>query len=155
MYIYLLSIHSVVRWLVLAALLYSVYRAWRGYRGGLTFSAADNSLRHWTATLAHIQLLIGFTLYFSSPLVQYFLSDTKNAVKQPELLFFGILHIGLMFVSVLVLTIGSALAKRRESDRDKYRTMLFWFSAALFVIFMAIPWPFSPLASRPWLRTFE
>jgi len=155
MYIYLLSIHSVFRWLVLAGLVYSVYRAWRGYQGGLAFSAADNSLRHWTATLAHIQLLLGFVLYFNSPLVQYFLSDTRNAVKQPELLFFGILHIGLMFISVVVLTIGSALAKRRESDRDKYRTMLFWFSAALLLIFIAVPWPFSPLASRPWLRTFE
>lgn len=154
MYPQLLFFHSVFRWLVLAALVYSVYRAARGYRAKLAFTKTDNSLRHWTATLAHIQLMLGLVLYFTSPVTGYFLKHTKDALDNPDTTFFGIIHITLMVVSVLILTIGSALAKRQENDTDKFRTWLIWFSVALLVIFIAIPWPFSPLANRPYWPTW-
>jgi cbb3-type cytochrome oxidase subunit 3 len=30
--------------------------------------------------------------------------------------------------------------------------MLVWFTIALIIIFIAIPWPFSPFANRPYFR---
>ncbi|MVM38266.1 hypothetical protein GO730_12915 [Spirosoma sp. HMF3257] len=152
MYSFLLVAHSLFRWLVLLSLIYAIGRAYQGYTSGRVFTKTDNSVRHWTATIAHLQLVIGFTLYFSSPLIKYFWANVKGEINHIDTSFFGLIHILLMLIAIVILTIGSALAKRRLTDVEKFRTMLIWFSIALFIIFIAIPWPFSPLANRPYFR---
>lgn len=154
MYSILLALHSLARWAVLIFMVYSIYRAGIGFVKNKIFSSVDNGLRHWTATVAHIQLMIGIVLYTKSPVVKYFWTDTMAALKNPDLTFYAIIHLAGMLTAIVVLTIGSALAKRRSSDREKFRTMLVWFSIALLIILLAIPWPFSPLSSRPYIRTF-
>lgn len=150
MYVLLLTLHSLLRWAVLAGLLLGLGRGYRGWLRARPFTAFDNGLRHWAATLAHLQLMLGYGLYFSSPLVAAF--RQSGAAAGPDARFFGLLHVLLMTTAVVVLTIGSALAKRRPTDAAKFRTMALWFTAALLLILVAIPWPFSPLASRPLLR---
>lgn len=154
MYSSLLFLHSVFRWFVLGSLLYAIIRAYRGYTTNRAFTKTDNSVRHWTATIAHIQLIFGFTLYFQSPIIKYFFAHFNQEIRRIDLAFFGIMHILFMLAAIVVITIGSALAKRRLTDREKFRTMLAWFSIALVLIFLAVPWPFSPLANRPYLRPF-
>lgn len=155
MYSTLLVLHASIRWVVLFFLLYAVYRAFVGYHKSRTFSKTDHVFRHWTATVAHIQLMIGVTLYTQSPIVNYFWTDTQAALKNREVLFYSLVHIALMLTAIVVLTIGSALAKRKTTDKGKFKTMLIWFSIALLIIFIAIPWPFSPLSSRPYFSTFQ
>ncbi|HTG57451.1 MAG TPA: hypothetical protein VL943_14335 [Niabella sp.] len=152
MYSALLFLHSIVRWLVLISLFYSIYRAWRGYTLKLSFSKTDNAIRHWTATLAHIQLMIGMVLYFKSPLIQYFWSPTGKAAASKALTFFSLIHPALMLVSIILITIGSAKAKRQLQDQAAFKTIFVWYLVALILIFIAIPWPFSPLAGRPYFR---
>lgn len=152
MYQSLTIIHSIVRWFVLASLVYSIYRGYTGYTSNAVFSKRDNAVRHWTATIAHIQLVIGILLYTQSPVIHYFWKHTREAASNTEVLFFGLIHMSLMLAAIVVITIGSSLAKRKESDNKKFKTMMWWFAIALFIIFIAIPWPFSPLASRPYLR---
>jgi len=154
MYSSVLFFHSLFRWLVLGSLLYALFRAYRGYTSGRAFSKADNAIRHWTATLAHIQLLIGFTLYFTSPVIKAFFAHFSEAVRQMDRAFFGLVHIGFMLAAIVLITIGSALAKRKPTDREKFRTMGIWFALGLLLIVVAIPWPFSPLANRPLLRPY-
>lgn len=152
MYQTLTFYHSIVRWLVLASLVYAIYRAYRGYTSKSIFTKTDNSIRHWTATISHIQLVIGITLYSQSPIIKYFWNNFKEAAKNLDLLFFGLLHIVLMITAIVFITIGSALSKRKPTDNEKFKTMLLWFSISLVIIFLAIPWPFSPLANRPYFR---
>ena len=154
MYQHLLTFHSLFRWLVLASLLVAIYRALRGYVLKKHFSKHDNAIRHWTATIAHTQLLIGIWLYIKSPVTQYFWENFNETLKSGDSAFFGLYHLSLMLISVVLITIGSALAKRQPTDKEKFKTMLIWFSITLFLIFMAIPWPFSPFAHRPYFRTF-
>lgn len=154
MYPYLLFFHSVVRWLVLGSLVYALLRGIKGWAGKTAFTAADNSIRHVTATVAHIQLAIGYVLYFNSPFIAYFRSHYHEAVQHFEFLFFGLIHIILMTLAVVCITIGSSVAKRKDTPAAKFQTMTLWFALALLIIFIAIPWPFSPLAQRPYLRTF-
>ena len=154
MYPTLLVLHSLFRWLVLAGLLYSIYRAYRGLKNNAAFTKADDRWRHWTATIAHIQLVIGFTLYLKSPVVKFFFSSLREASGHLETLFFGAIHILMMLAAITIITIGSAMAKRRQNDPEKFKTMLYWFGLGLLIIFLAIPWPFSPLASRPYFKYF-
>jgi hypothetical protein len=152
MYPILIYCHSAIRWLLLAALGTAIYRAYRGYTSGYVFSKGDNALRHWAATIAHIQLVLGILLYTQSPVVKYFMQHRGEAGEVREATYFGIVHIALMLVAIVVITIGSALAKRQGTDKEQYRTMLLWYAIALLIIFIAIPWPFSPLAQRPYFR---
>ncbi|MBK1896559.1 hypothetical protein [Chryseobacterium paridis] len=152
MYQTLTFLHSTFRWLVLLSLIYAIFRAYKGYTSNTLFSKTDDSVRHWTATIAHIQLVLGITLYSQSPIVSYFWKNFNTAKESFDLLFFGLIHIFLMLVSIIIITIGSALAKRKETDKEKFKTMLIWFCLGLLIIFIAIPWPFSPLANRPYFR---
>lgn len=150
----LLFFHSMVRWAVLGTLLYSIYRSYTGYTQKLIFTKGDDSLRHWTATTAHIQLMLGIVLYTQSPNTKFSLHaiGTNGQLTQP--FFFGVLHLLLMVSAIVIITIGSAMAKRKTTNGEKFKTMLIWFGVALLVILIAIPWPFSPLAQRPYLRSF-
>lgn len=154
MYSTLLTLHSLVRWLVLTSLLFAIYRAYHGWFTKKAYSPFDNSVRHWTATIAHIQLMIGLVLYFISPIVNYFLHNYAEAVHQREIRFFGMEHSLMMLIAIIVITIGSAKAKRKPTDREKFKTMALWFTVGLLIILTSIPWAFSPLASRPNFRAF-
>ncbi|AZA60050.1 hypothetical protein [Chryseobacterium indoltheticum] len=144
--------HSTMRWLVLASLVYSIYRAYKGYFSNAPFSKTDNYVRHWTATIAHIQLIFGIVIYTQSPIIKYFWNNFDEAITNLDLAFFGLLHIILMLTAIVMITVGSALSKRRTTDREKFKTILFWFSVSLIIILIAIPWPFSPFANRPYFR---
>ncbi|MEM9327605.1 MAG: hypothetical protein AAGA85_18200 [Bacteroidota bacterium] len=114
----------------------------------------DDKVRHWTATIAHIQLTLGILVYVKSPLIQYYFSDFQSAITEWNLTFFGLVHAILMVSAIVLITIGSAKAKRKKTARDKFRTILLTYSMALFIILVAIPWPFSPFANRPYMRGF-
>lgn len=141
-------LHSLFRWLVLASLLVAIGRALAGLRTGKTFSQTDNFIRHSTATIAHLQLVLGIYIYTQSPVVKFFFTGSTG---YNDSVFFALIHISLMLAAIIMITIGSATAKRTETDKDKFSTMLFWFLLAFIIIIIAIPWPFSPLAKRPYL----
>lgn len=150
----LLQIHSLVRWAVLFSLLYAIIMAGYGWLTKARFTKAHNVVRHSTATISHIQLLLGILLYTQSPITTQFLEYYQFKEGWNEVIFFGCIHISLMIISIIIITLGSSLAKRKEDSKSKFRIIFIYFLIALLIILMAIPWPFSPLADRPLIRTF-
>ncbi len=150
----MLVLHSFTRWLVLFSLLFALFCSYRGWIQHKTFTVFDNRTRHVTATIAHIQLLLGLWLYAISPLISYFLHNYKNAVKERSIRFFGMEHSIMMVVAIVIITIGSTSAKKKKNDEQKFKTMALWFTVALLIILITVPWKFSPMASRPYFRTF-
>lgn len=154
MYPYVLFFHSVWRWFVLVALMAAIFRGYKGWLKSEPFTKADDTLRHMTATVVHIQLILGLLLYGISPLIRFFWANYHEAVHERDIRFFGMEHSLMMLVSVVLVTIGSMKAKRKATDQGKFKTMAIWYGVALLVILVNIPWPFSPLVSRPWFRMF-
>ena len=154
MYNILLTTHSLFRWLVLVSLLYAIYRNYKGWFYKRPFTKFDNSVRHVTATMAHIQLTLGFGLYLISPVINYFLNNYNSAVKIRDIRFFGMEHSLMMIVAVVIITIGSAKAQRKSTEQEKFKTIAIWFSIGLFIILTSIPWGFFVLPSRPFFRSF-
>lgn len=154
MYATLILLHSVFRWLVLISLFYTIFRAWRGYSKHRPFTKNDHAIRKWTVSFVHLQFVIGFTLYLTSPVIKSFYANFEESIRHMDMAFFGIAHILCMFVAVALISVGSGMTKRKPADREKFKAMLLWFSIALLIIFIAIPWPFSPFANRPYLRTW-
>lgn len=152
MYSVLLTIHSLVRWLVLISLLIAIYRAYKGWRGNEQFTKFDNAIRIATVTTSHVQLVLGISLYCISPIVRYFLSYFKTAVHEWQVRFFGMEHITMMVIAIVLITVGSVKVKRQTTGQQKFKTMAIWFTIALVLIFSSVPWQFSPLTSRPYFR---
>jgi len=154
MYAFILALHSLIRWFVLASLLFALYRAYAGWLGNKVYSKFDDRVRVITATIAHIQLTVGLWLYFISPIANYFISHFKEAVHERQIRFFGMEHVTMMLIGITLITIASAKAKRKTTDQEKFKTMAIWLTIALLVILSSIPWSFSQLISRPLFRAF-
>jgi hypothetical protein len=154
MYALLLPLHSIFRWLVLGGLLAAIASGVQGWASGRPYRAWDDRIRHVTATLVHLQFTVGFLLYFKSPMMVYFRTYYAAAKSDPALVFFGIAHIGLMTAAVVLVSIGSSLAKRTTEDRARFRTVAIFYLIGLVIMLAAIPWSFSPFAPRPLIRSF-
>ncbi len=154
MYPTLLALHSLTRWLVLGSLIFAIFWSYRGWLMNKPYLKFDNSVRHITATIAHVQLILGICLYFISPIVTYFLHNFSTAVHERTIRFFGMEHIFMMLIGITVITIGSVKAKRKATDKENFKTMAIWFTVGLLIILSSVPWSFSPLISRPNFRGF-
>ena len=143
MYSTFLTLHSIFRWLVLISLLYAIITSIQGFLTKRHFSKKDATIRVVTGAISHTQLLIGFTLYFVlSPVTRHFMSSGSDGNHQ--IWFFGIYHIAMMFIAITVMTVGSSVSKRAKTDRAKFKNIMIYFSVALVLILLAIPW-FRPL----------
>jgi hypothetical protein len=60
----------------------------------------------------------------------------------------------MMLTAIVLITLGSAKAKRKATGLEKFRTTAIWLSIGLLLILLSIPWSFSPLIHRPLLRWF-
>ncbi len=154
MYPFLLALHSLIRWLVVIAIVVSLFTTWRGWLQSQTFTTRNRLIRTVTTAVSHIQGMIGIALYFISPVVQYFLHNFGNAVKLREIRFFGLEHSSMMLTGIILLTIGAYKSKRRPTDKEQFKTLAIWYTIAFVIMFFSIPWAFSPLTSRPYLRPF-
>lgn len=154
MFAYLLPLHSAVRWLVLIILIAAIVRSYYAYKKAIPYRKADKRLRELTTAILNIQLLIGLWLYSISPMVRYFLQNFQKGVKLREIRFFGMEHSLMMLIAVILVSIGSAKARKQRTDAHKFRTQWLWYGIALLVILSSIPWSFSPLTSRPLIRWF-
>lgn len=153
MYSSLLVLHSILRWLILIAIIYVIITSFSGMSSGRKYSVIDKKARTYTTIFVHLQLLIGLILTFVSPLVQQFFQDVGGSMSNSELRFFGMEHTLVMLIAVVLITVGSAKAKRKTEDKTKFKTLAIWFSIALLLILFSIPWsliPFNP--DRPFFR---
>ena len=152
MYSVLLTLHPIVRWLIVLAALASVGRALGGLRGGQAWTALDKRLGIIFTSAMDTQLLIGLLLYFFySPVTTNALRDLGGAMSQSGSRFFAVDHLFAMLIAVVLAHIGWARAKKASSDSAKFRQIAIFFGLAIVLVLLSIPWPFSSVA-RPWLR---
>lgn len=149
---HLIVFHSILRYLVLLSILLVIYLAWKGFTFKKSYTRLHRIATASASGISHLQLLVGFVLYFFSPTAQSFW-QTKS-MRWSDGLFFALVHFGLMSSAIVILTVGVALAKREAEEHRRFRILFNYFVLALLIILIAIPWPFSPLAQRPWFREF-
>jgi hypothetical protein len=152
MYSVALTLHSFTRWLVLISLIIAVIVAFIGWKRKRPFTKRDNIIRILTLSSAHIQFSLGVILYFTSPITGYFVRHFSEAVHNRGMRFFGMEHVTMMVIAVAMITHGSTVAKKRPADHEKFKAMAIWYTIALIIIFLSIPWPFSPFTARPYIR---
>lgn len=141
---WLLPLHSIIRWAVLLLAVWAIVEAWRGRSG----SYAGKAGLFFTIAL-DVQLLLGVTLFFLSPIVSTALSDMRVAMKAAPLRFWAVEHTSMMVLALVVAHGARILAKRATDAAAKAKRCLIGFSVALVLILLAIPWPFRMAIARP------
>jgi len=63
-------------------------------------------------------------------------------MKDSNLRFFAIEHLVGMLFSIVLIHIGYSYARRKLSDSVKHKRTLLFYSLALLIILIFIPWPF-------------
>ncbi|MFW6371529.1 MAG: cytochrome B [Bacteroidota bacterium] len=133
----LVHLHSGLRWIFLLVLLVSIIIALVGWQRRNKFTVAKNRVFLSTLTIAHLQLVIGFILYFVSPKVIF----ATNSFSDNMLRFFLIEHILLMITGITLITIGYVKTKKITIEFKKFRNIFWYFFLALIITLIAIPWP--------------
>ena len=135
-YPFLLHIHSGLRWLVLLFLLVAIFKA----LGGKFYKSysAGTGINRLAMIMAHLQLIVGFVMYFISPKVIF----AGSAMKDSILRFFLVEHVLLMIIAIVLITIGFLRFKRTTSYDKKINSILIYYTIGLLLILAAIPWPF-------------
>ena len=152
MYPTLLTIHSLLRWIVLVAALVAVARAVSGWSGGKPWTPTDERVGKQFSAVLGIQFLVGLVLYgFVSPITTAAFQDFGAAMRDSIFRFWAVEHLTGMVVAIALAGIGSARARRQTSGPARHRTTAIFFGLSLLVMLASIPWPFTA-AARPYFR---
>ena len=137
MYSFLVHLHSGLRWLVLFALILAVVLAFVHWRQGKPYAGWLKKSALYAFIFSHLQLVIGLILYFISPKVIFDSAAMKDSVTR----FFLVEHISMMILSIVLITVGYSIAKRKPTDLAKAKTTFWFYLIALVLILLSIPWP--------------
>lgn len=129
--------HSGLRWIFLLILIFAIVNAFRKWKAGEKFSGKDKLLGILTIAFTHSQAILGFILYFGQERYKGF-SEMSDRILR----FYAVEHLFGMLLAVILITIGYSKAKKSEKDGAKFRKTFLWFSIALIIILISIPWPF-------------
>jgi hypothetical protein len=139
MYNGLLHLHSTLRWVVLIALLLSIYKL---------FTQKDALKTSKTLLLsAHASLLVGLYQYIAGPLGIKMIQSSgmgatmKNAVSR----YWSVEHAFTMILAIALITIGHV--KYKKTLQPGPTRILY--VIALILILLVMPWPFRAGIGRP------
>ncbi len=135
MYSILNTLHSYNRYLLLAALVFVLYRSISGWLGKKAYVKADNSAGAALLGLTHLQLLLGLILYAGvSPYTEAAFADMGAAMKDPMLRYFAVEHIAAMLIAVVFIQLGRTLSKKASDDNSKHRKVAVYTGIATVII---------------------
>jgi|SRR5690606_3651731 len=132
MYVGLLDLHSVVRWVVVILGVVAIVSALVAQR----WTPAQNSLARWFTIALDVQVLIGLVLWFVSGLVQGALQNMSAVMSNAALRKIVIEHPIMMVLAAVLVHVG--VTRGRKTDNPKQAVVFYLLAAA--AIAYAIPW---------------
>lgn len=140
MFTTVLWLHSLLRWLVLLALIVRGARGVQGWVQGAAYGDLDRRLSLGAMILVDLQLLLGIVLWGISPTIRGALADPGAAMKDGAVRLLFVEHPFTMVLAVIVFHVGYALAKRGTVDAKRHRIGGLLSLAALVLMLARIPW---------------
>ena len=138
---FILIIHSLFRWLVLAVLLYAVIRALLGFTGNKNWTQTDRKTGLFLMIFADMQLLLGLILYFftSGKGLKVFQNSDMGTVMK-ELRYFAVEHPLMMILAIVFIHIGKKRSWAASESKIQHKNALIFYGLALIFILSRVPW---------------
>jgi hypothetical protein len=154
MYSAFLLIHSLLRWVVVIAGLVAIARAINGITGRRNWLPGDVATVRWFSIALDVQFLIGLLLYvWLSPFIRDAWADMAATMRNAPLRFVAVEHVTGMLIGLALAHVGKSKIAKAADAAQKHKLALIFFSLAMVVILLSIPWPGMP-GGRPLLRGF-
>ncbi len=126
----LVTLHSYNRYLLLAALLFVLYRSLSGWLGNKPYEKADNAASAALLGFTHLQALLGLIMYFAtSPY-----TTGGGSMSDPWIRYFKAEHIAAMLLAVALIQVGRSLSKKANIDAEKHKKVAIYTSIATLII---------------------
>ena len=143
----LLHLHSIGRWVVLLLLLFAIFNSL--VAGSRPWIRTDLRIGSILTIFADIMFVVGLVLWYFGPrgykLIESF--GMSAVMKNAENRFFAIEHITMMLIAIILMHIGKAQARKAIPDKSKHRRTIIFYTLALLIILIAIPWPFRSIGA--------
>jgi hypothetical protein len=135
MHVILTTLHSWNRYLILAALVFVLYRSFSGWLGKKPFEKLDNTASLVLLILTHSQLLLGLIMYaFTSSWTLTAFADMGAAMKNEWQRYFAVEHMAMMLIAVVLIQLGRTFSKKAANDTDKHRKLAIYTTIAVLLI---------------------
>lgn len=136
MYNFIQKFHSGWAYLALLVLVIAVINAFIGLLSKKEFTAKDRKIALFALAGIHTQLLIGFIIYFVSPLGFASLGQMKDAAIRLTSLEHPLINI----IAIVLITIGWSKHKKLTTSESKFKTFSIFYGLGLLLILSRIPW---------------
>jgi uncharacterized membrane protein len=141
LYNIILALHNIVRWVVLVTAVLALVRVYLGWFQSREWTGGDRRASLYFTSALDTQLLLGLILFFISPLTRPLLAGNFSAMmNDPTMRFFSIEHMPFMILAVILAHIGGVRARRAPDAAAKFRQTAIFFTLAIVVIILVIPW---------------
>ncbi|MBM6500541.1 hypothetical protein [Flavobacterium macrobrachii] len=136
MYTFVQKFHSGWAYLALLLLILAVINSFLGMTSKKDFTAKDRKIALFGLIATHIQLLVGFILYFISPLGLYSFGQMKDAALRLTSLEHPLINI----IAIVLITIGWSKHKKAENSTTKFKSIAIFYGFGLLLILSRLPW---------------
>nr|WP_297308061.1 hypothetical protein [uncultured Flavobacterium sp.] len=154
MFTFLLALHSVLRWLILVALLITGIILLFNHHNKKSFSIQNFRWLQTVCLILNLQLIIGILLFSKSQLVHLFWENFQETVKLRQPRFFGLEHSSMMILGIVLFNFFTFKIRNKINTIQANSYFLKRFVIILIIILSSIPWSFSPFTNRPDFRSF-
>jgi len=142
MYEFLLNTHNVVRWLLLAVIIFVLVRSWGGFLGKKPYEKLDKAIGGALIGFTHTQLILGVILFIVSPLTELAFTNFADAMKDPVLRY-PFEHAFVMVLAVVLIQMGRTISKRATDPVKKHKSVALYTTIAVVLILSRMPnWSF-------------
>jgi hypothetical protein len=136
MYEIIQKLHSGWAYLALLVLVVAVVNSIIGLTSKKEFTEKDRKIALFALTAIHIQLTIGFIIYFVSSKGFSALGQMKNA----DLRLTSLEHPLINIIAIVLITIGWSKHKKLTTSESKFKTFSIFYGLGLVLILIRIPW---------------
>lgn len=141
MYNIVKTLHSYWAYLVLLILIIATINALVKFIGKKEFHAKDFRISLFTLIVMHIQLLIGFVLFFASDYLSLIREMGMGGIMKNSSLRSNIIeHPITMILVVVLITIGYSKHKKKLTSKSKFKTIAIFYTLSLLLVLTQIPW---------------
>jgi hypothetical protein len=136
MYNFIQKFHSGWAYVALISLAFAVLIATMGHFSKKEFTPGNRKIALFGLIGVHVQLLVGFILYFVSPLGSASFGNMKDAALRLTSLEHPLINI----IAIVLITIGWSKHKKGLNSESKFKSIFIFYSLGLVLILSRLPW---------------
>ena len=133
-------LHSYWAYLVLLILVLATFNAIIKFIGKKEYHAKDFRISLFTLIVSHIQLLIGFLLYFVSDKFELWSELGGKVMSNSLARLYLVEHPLINIIAVILITVGYSKHKKKLTSTSKFKVIAIFYSIALVLFLSRIPW---------------